>query len=409
MKWTDLNRRLGAALFGISILGWVPAVSATTLTTGLDTYVREARPNDIHGGGVLAEWDGSNGGGENHALIYFPIFQAEGGPVDPAVVTGNPDFRAFLRLEIVDQGDGGDMHRLTAAFDENSTWNTLGGSGVLPGTNAVLTADVLTADLETGSHEIEVTSSVQAWAATVGTNFGWGVLPSGGNGVEFSTFEDGNGPVLVLGTQEDYVTAGAAGTEWSYYDAIAAGDPLYPVDASLRAWTEADFDDSGWATGAGQFGYGDGDETTVVTGSRITYLFRTTFVGGEAPDELVLELLRDDSAIVYLNDVEQLRDNLPLSGVDASTPASGTGTENNLSTFYLAATDFLPNQTNTLAVEIHNASTGSSDISFDLALRGVVHIAPVPEPVGALQLVVGAAFLALIHSRKLRAARIRSL
>jgi len=400
MARTTLNRRFGAAALGLSLFGWIPGASATTLTTGLDTYVREALPDDAYGSGVIAEWDGEDGGGENHALIYVPIFQAEGGPVDPAVVTGNPNFRAYLRLEVINEGDGGDLHRLTAAFDESSTWNTLGGSGVLPGTNAVLAADVLTADLEEGSHEIEVTSSVTAWAATAGTNFGWGIVPSGTNGVEFSTFEDANGPVLVLGTQEDYVDAGSAGTVWSFYDAISAGDPLYPIDGMGRTWTEVDFDDSGWSTGTGQFGYGDGDETTVVTGSHITYLFRTSFVGGDAPDELVLELLRDDSAVVYLNDVEQFRDNLPAGAIDASTLSSATGTENNLSTFYLAPTDFLANQANTLAVEIHNASSTSSDISFDLALRGVIHVSPVPEPGGALQLVVGAAFLALIQSRK---------
>jgi len=398
MARTILNRRLGAVILGISLFGWVPAASAVTITTGTDTFVREALPDTSHGGRLIAEWDGSDGGGENHALLYFQIFQDEGGPVDPAVVTGNPDFRAFLRLEVINEGDGGDLHRLTAAFDENSTWNSLGGNGVLPGTNAELAADALTADLVEGSHEIEVTSSVEAWAATAGSNFGWGVLPSGSNGVEFASFEDGNGPVLVLGTQEDYVDAGAAGTVWSYYDAISVGDPLYPLDGLGRVWTEVDFDDSGWSTGTGQFGYGDGDETTVVTGSHITYLFRTTFVGGDAPDELVLELLRDDSAVVYLNDVELLRQNLPAGAIDASTPSSATGTENHLSTFYFDATDFLPNQTNTLAVEIHNASSSSSDISFDLALRGVVHVSPVPEPGGALQLVIGAAFLALIQS-----------
>jgi hypothetical protein len=170
-----------------------------------------------------------------------------------------------------------------------------------------------------------------------------------------------------------------------------------------RVWTDPDFDDSSWPTGAGQFGYGDGDETTLVVASGITYLFRTSFSTGETPDELVLELLRDDSAIVYLNGVEVLRDNLPVGAIDASTPSSSTGPENNRSTFYLDTAEFLPDVTNTLAVEIHNASSSSSDISFDLSLRGVVLISPVPEPHAALQLVIGAAFLALIHSR--RAAR----
>jgi len=405
MRRTPQNRSFGAVSLGIALLGWIPAASAVTIATGTDTYVREARPDNVYGGGVVVEWDGSDGGGENHALLYFPIFQDEGGPVDPAVVTGNPDFRAFLRLEVINEGDAGDLHRLSAPFAENSTWNSLGGSGVLPGSNAELLADAVTPALGVGYHEIEVTPSVEAWAATAGSNFGWGILPSGGNGVEFASFEDGNGPVLVLGVQDAYVDAGAAGTVWSYYDAILAGDPNYPVDGIGRVWTEADFDDSGWSTGTGQFGYGDGDETTLVAASHITYLFRTSFSGGDTPDDLILELLRDDSAIVYLNDVEVLRDNLPAGALDASTPSTATGTENHLSTFYLDTANFLPNQTNTLAVEIHNASSSSSDISFDLTLRGVVHISPVPEPDGALQLLMGATFLALIQNRRTAYAR----
>jgi hypothetical protein len=397
---TSLGNSL-LAILGISLLGWLSTASAVTLTAGTDTYVRGKSPDTAHGGALVAEWDASDSGRENHALIYFPIFQDEGGPVDPAVVTGNPDFRAFLRLEVVNGGDAGDLHRLTVAFDENSTWNSIGG-GVLPGTNAEPVADAFTADLGVGEHEIEVTPSVEAWAATPGSNFGWGILPTGNDEVKFATFEDGNGPVLVLGVQEFYVDAGAAGAVWSFYDAILAGDPNYPLDGLGRFWTDPDYDDSSWPTGAGQFGYGDGDETTLVVGSHITYLFRTSFSAGDAPDDLVLDLLRDDSAIVYLNGVEVLRDNLPGGAIDASTPSSITGPENNRSTFYLDPLDLLPNATNTLAVEIHNASSASSDISFDMSLRGVEHISPVPvpEPHAALQLVVGAAFLALIRSRK---------
>lgn len=48
----------------------------------------------------------------------------------------------------------------------------MGGNGVLPGTNAELLPDALTADYEIGLHEVEVTTSVEAWAATPGSNYG---------------------------------------------------------------------------------------------------------------------------------------------------------------------------------------------------------------------------------------------
>ncbi len=377
---------------------WIQTASAVTIATGTDTFVREASPDTPQGGGPLCVWDRRDAGGENHALLYFPIFQDEGGPVDPAVVTGNPDFRAFLRLEVVEEGDAGDLHRLSAGFDESTTWNGMGG-GVLPGVNAEPDPDALTADMRVGAHEIEVTPSVQAWAAAPGTNFGWGILPTGNDDLGFAAFESGIGPLLVLGVQRDYLEAGPLGSVWSFHDAIAAGDPSYPLDGLGRFWTDPDFDDSGWATGTGEFGYGDGDENTLVAAGRVTYLFRTSFSAGDAPDDLILELLRDDAAVVYLNGVEVLRDNLPAGAIDASTYASSP-TENSLGTFYLDTAAFLPNDTNTLAVEIHDASSSNPDISFDLSLRGVEHISPVPEPHAALQLAVGAAFLAWVQCRR---------
>ena len=81
----------------------------------------------------------------------------------------------------------------------------------------------------------------------------------------------------------------------------------------------------------------------------------------------------------------------------ASTPSSSTGIENHLSYFYLDTAEFLPNQTNTVAVEIHNVSSSSSDISFDLSLRGIVFV---PEPNAALQLIFGTTLLALLRSRR---------
>jgi hypothetical protein len=88
---------------------------------------------------------------------------------------------------------------------------------------------------------------------------------------------------------------------------------------------------------------------------------------------LSLELLRDDGAVVYLNGREVFRDNMPSGTIDYRTKASynvGGAAE---SAFYRAtvARSNLTAGANILAVEIHQSSSNSSDIGFDLALKGL--------------------------------------
>jgi hypothetical protein len=382
----------GAWISACALVGWALSASAVTLTSGLDTYLMESQPNTAQGGTPTALWDGVVAGGRNHALLYFPIFQDEGGPLDAGAVMNASDFRAYLRIAVVNQGEGGDFYRLWTGFDDSTTWASYGG-GVQPGVNAEASPDLSTSFMDVGTYEIEVTSSVLAWAAAPGSNRGWGVLPQTNNGLEFATFESGNGPELVLSLESYLVSSGPSGAVWKYYDGIGAGDPNYPVDGAGRSWSDPGFDDSSWASGQGQFGYGDGDETTLVVPSGITYLFRTSFEVGERPGDMVLDLLRDDAAIVYLNGVEVIRDHLPAGAIDAATTASGGELENFQSGFELDPALLLPNQTNYLAVEIHNhsgTSNQNSDISFDLALRGLDSLepTPVPEPSAVLQLLV---------------------
>ncbi|MDA7887928.1 CotH kinase family protein [Akkermansiaceae bacterium] len=163
----------------------------------------------------------------------------------------------------------------------------------------------------------------------------------------------------------------AAGSVWKYLD-----------DGSDQgtAWRESTFDDSSWAAGAAELGYGDGAETTTVSfGPNDQLKYRTTYFRREfnvdAPSEfssLSLELQRDDGAIVYLNGKLVMSSNMPTSGVNYTTAASGVASGGDETSFFnqsVDVADLLPG-TNTLAVEVHQVSDTSSDISFDLRLRG---------------------------------------
>ncbi len=163
----------------------------------------------------------------------------------------------------------------------------------------------------------------------------------------------------------------SAGANWKYLD----------TGANLgTAWTAPAFNDSAWASGPAQLGYGDGGEATVVNGGPanarfITTYFRHTFavtnVGSYT--NMSVNVLRDDGAVVHVNGVEVFRSNMPGGAVDYLTPASGTALDADESTTFYAA-DFSPSLlvegTNVIAVEIHQANNTSSDISFDLELNG---------------------------------------
>ncbi len=165
----------------------------------------------------------------------------------------------------------------------------------------------------------------------------------------------------------------ASGSTWRYLD-----------DGSDQgtAWTgpARTFDDSTWASGPAQLGYGDGDEATVVgygpdpDNKYIATYFRHSFF---VPDSsayagLVLRIKRDDGAVVYLNGTELRRSNMPPGTITYTTPSASTigGAAEDAWEESLFWPDALKGFTNVIAVEIHQTSGTSSDISFDLELIG---------------------------------------
>ena len=137
------------------------------------------------------------------------------------------------------------------------------------------------------------------------------------------------------------------------------------------AWITTNYNDTAWASGAAELGYGEGDEATVVASSRAdttriaTTYFRRTFVATNVANltNLMLSLAYDDAGAVYLNGREIYRTaNLP-AGASATTLATGSGIEETVDTATLSATNLVEG-TNVLAVEIHQQSLTSSDISF---------------------------------------------
>jgi hypothetical protein len=178
---------------------------------------------------------------------------------------------------------------------------------------------------------------------------------------------------LFSSAQITYSPIVPAQSVWKY---LASGQDLGTT------WRNPSFNDAAWPSGPGQLGYGDGDEATVVpcgpqapncVGNRYpTVYFRHSF---QVPDPSVHSLLRmriqrDDGAAVYLNGVEVARSNLAANATytTLATSVVGGSEESDWFEFEVDAS-LLRAGTNVLAVEVHQQSLSSSDLSFDLQLE----------------------------------------
>jgi hypothetical protein len=200
----------------------------------------------------------------------------------------------------------------------------------------------------------------------------WREFTTEGYHANFSLSALGESVVLTHATGSTNLAFITAGTSrWKYLD-----------DGSNAgtAWTSPTFEDVSWAGGAGQLGYGDGDETTILTAAAagsthpITTYFRHAFTVADPGRflELELRLLADDGAVVYLNGTEVVRQNLPAGAVDFKTltTTSISGTAENAFTTYRIPSTHLVAGTNVVAVEVHQSAANSSDLGFDLSLSG---------------------------------------
>lgn len=170
-----------------------------------------------------------------------------------------------------------------------------------------------------------------------------------------------------------------AGSEWKYSD----------QDGDLgNIWQQVDYDDTAWASGPGPLGFGGISDNSTNPSQRIslattinprprqlTVYFRNTFEIDQAAAffELDLNIMSDAGAAVYINGTEVFRDsNLPANAL-FSTTTSNDASDRNEGDYdrYPIDASVLVDGTNVIAVEMHNVSTGSSDMVMDLYLGGI--------------------------------------
>ncbi len=162
---------------------------------------------------------------------------------------------------------------------------------------------------------------------------------------------------------------------WRYQPGTSAPD---------TSWREINFVDSVWLQGKGGIGFGDGDDSTVI--SPVSSLFMRKSFQISDTSKIALALLSidyDDGFVAWLNGIEIARSNLGISG---DSPEFNTlAPESHEAKIYQAGFSekfFIDKQklssalllgANILALEVHNADTVSSgDLSviadFNLAI-----------------------------------------
>jgi hypothetical protein len=160
------------------------------------------------------------------------------------------------------------------------------------------------------------------------------------------------------------------GDDWRYLKGTSEAST--PIDA----WRQQGFDDSGWLVGPSGFGYGDGDDATLLDdmqGNYVSLFIRKTFTVTDpsALTQLTLEIDHDDGFVGYLNGTEVARRQMGNPGDSvyydslADPHEAGTAETIDLSSYL----GLLQTGTNVLAIQGHNASLGSSDFSLIPALR----------------------------------------
>jgi hypothetical protein len=157
---------------------------------------------------------------------------------------------------------------------------------------------------------------------------------------------------------------------------IAANSPWKYLDNGTNqgtAWRAAAFNDATWASGNAELGYGDGDEATLVgygtnaSAKYITTYFRKSFsvANPSAYTALTLDVVRDDGVVVYINGTEVYRSNMPAGTIEYNTYAGSNIVSESAWNSTSVSPSVLVAGTNVMAVEIHQNTAASTDISFN--------------------------------------------
>ncbi len=142
----------------------------------VDTYLSSETPDTAHGELEFVHWEMDS---DEVGLLRFDSIFGSGPGLIP---TGASIVRARLSLTISDPSETNEsaLQELSRDWDESATFD---GFGATPGVQAEDLHDSMIAKipLESGTHDINVTASLQRWADGDRENYGWALLSNDEN------------------------------------------------------------------------------------------------------------------------------------------------------------------------------------------------------------------------------------
>ena len=144
------------------------------------------------------------------------------------------------------------------------------------------------------------------------------------------------------------------------------------------AWRQTNFNDSTWSNGAGQLGYGQDDQATVISfgpddffkNTNTYFRKRFSYTPSGTLSNLALRVCFNDGIAVYLNGVEVMRRNLATNAGYADAALADNSARQNVWFSSPVSPSLIRagNNANTLAVEVHRFDPSGPTLSFDLQL-----------------------------------------
>ncbi|MFT4833441.1 MAG: hypothetical protein ACI83W_001366 [Marinoscillum sp.] len=188
-------------------------------------------------------------------------------------------------------------------------------------------------------------------------------------------------PVSAFAQIDHWESIILSGDNWKYTTPSAQ----LPTD-----WNTIEYDDSSWNSGPSGFGYGDGDDATLIPNGTVSIYLRKTFQLDdlEGLEKALLHIDYDDGFVAYLNGTEISRD--LVSGEPPSFDQLSDGLHEAVLYQGLipyeveVAMALFQVGLNVLSIEVHNESTTSSDmtalgvLSFGLS-NSEIKFRPVPD------------------------------
>ncbi len=154
------------------------------------------------------------------------------------------------------------------------------------------------------------------------------------------------------------------------------------------SWIATSFIDTSWKSNYAPLGYGDGDERTVISyGPSTSNKYVTTYFRKAVNITNILtfanftfNVRRDDGIVVYINGVEAFRNNMvaaPTLITYNTLALADAADDGNTPQVATISSSFFTNGNNVIAVEVHQRTSASTDLTFDLELVGNQASSPV--------------------------------